>query len=238
MAHVKRDQLIDLLHRVHNEQENVLAELSPAERNAPSSWEKWAPKDMLAHIVFWEKRFLEDCQQLDDEPRRPVDFNQLNRENFARNAPRSPEEIYAKAERVFAELVAQVETRDDDELMQPDRYRRFNGNPFSTRLINNIAMHTITHLVQFCDERGDAARARRINEEGVAAVLAFDDSPAFRGVTLYNLACFYSLHGEPNRAVELLRQSLALRADLVEFSKQDTDLIPLHDLPEYQALYN
>ncbi|HZQ08779.1 MAG TPA: DinB family protein [Anaerolineae bacterium] len=238
MAHVKRDQLIGLLHQVHNEQENLLAELPAAERHAPSNWGKWAPKDMLAHIVFWEKRFLEDCAQLDAEPRSSADFNELNRENFERNAPRSYKEIYAEAERVFTELVAQVQQRDDEELMQSDRYRRFNGNPFSTRLINNSVTHMITHLVQFCDERGDVERARRINEDGVQAALAFDESPAFRGVTLYNLACFYSLHGERDRAVELLRASLPLRADLVEFSKQDTDLIPLHDMPEYQALYN
>ena len=40
-----------------------------------------------------------------------------------------------------------------------------------------------------------------------------------------------------DQALALLPEALRLQPDLVEWSKEDTDLSSLHDLPAYQALY-
>jgi hypothetical protein len=34
-----------------------------------------------------------------------------------------------------------------------------------------------------------------------------------------------------------VREALAVNPKLTEWSKEDADLVSLHDLPEYQALY-
>ena len=63
------------------------------------------------------------------------------------------------------------------------------------------------------------------------------DSPQWKGVLTYNLACQYSLSGEKDRAVALLREGLALDPSLTEWSKQDPDFDPIRADPDYQAIY-
>ena len=67
--------------------------------------------------------------------------------------------------------------------------------------------------------------------------LALDDSPEWIGLVFYNTACSYSLLGNKKEAIEELRKALAARPNLVDWSKQDPDLEPLHNEPDYQALY-
>jgi len=51
------------------------------------------------------------------------------------------------------------------------------------------------------------------------------------------LACFYAANGQLEQALVILPEALRLQPDLVEWSKEDADLISLHNLPAYQALY-
>ena len=61
--------------------------------------------------------------------------------------------------------------------------------------------------------------------------------PAWRGTTLYNLACANALAGRREKALALLREGLQLNPGLVAWSKSDPDLVSLHGESEYQAIY-
>lgn len=238
MTHSKRDELIGLLDRVHGYQEELLAGLSDEERLAPGTWERWGAKDLLAHIASWNKQLLERLTHLDEPPpEEDVPFEHQNRQTFDRNVTRSYAEVHAEAEQTHAALVAELTRHDDAAIADKERFPRLRGQSISFVGLGNPVAHAVSHLAQFSLERHDAARAHRIQDDITRAILAYDPSPELRGLTLYNLACFYALNGESGRAIELLRESLPLREGLVEWSKQDTDLVSLRELPEYQALY-
>jgi adenylate cyclase len=55
-------------------------------------------------------------------------------------------------------------------------------------------------------------------------------------VMLYNCTCFYSLLGEADRAIDTLRQAIAAGYASFAWIKQDPDMNPLRDNPEFQAL--
>ena len=55
-------------------------------------------------------------------------------------------------------------------------------------------------------------------------------------VMLYNCTCFYSRLGEIDRALGALRQAIAAGYSNVEWAKQDPDLNPLRDNPDFQTL--
>ena len=74
-------------------------------------------------------------------------------------------------------------------------------------------------------------------EHQAGGMLALDNSDEARGAVSYNQGCFWALAGQPDRAIALLRSALALRPDLIEWSQQDTDLVSLRDLPDFQAIY-
>ena len=54
--------------------------------------------------------------------------------------------------------------------------------------------------------------------------------------TMYNAACFYSLHGDHDRALDLLEQSFDLGMGYPDWIEHDSDLAPLRELPRFQAL--
>jgi tetratricopeptide (TPR) repeat protein len=64
---------------------------------------------------------------------------------------------------------------------------------------------------------------------------AVEANPHYAG-PLYNLACCESLAGRKEDAIAHLKQAFAKSDRMREFSKTDSDLDPLRDDPEFQAL--
>lgn len=76
---------------------------------------------------------------------------------------------------------------------------------------------------------GRKEEGRRLTERALA--MAPEDFSA-----LYNGACFHSLAGEPERALDLLERALAKGNGFPDWMRHDTDLDPLRALPRFQAL--
>ncbi len=99
-----------------------------------------------------------------------------------------------------------------------------------------------THLLQNPDD----ARARIIFAISLAELDRKDEalrecSQALEltpddPLMLYNCTCLYSRLGEPQQALETLRQAIAVGYANFPWIKQDPDMIPLRDNPEFQAL--
>jgi adenylate cyclase len=76
---------------------------------------------------------------------------------------------------------------------------------------------------------GRREEGRRLSERALA--MAPDDFSA-----LYNAACFHSLAGEPERALDLLERALAKGNGFPDWLRHDTDFDPLRAHPRFQAL--
>jgi adenylate cyclase len=76
---------------------------------------------------------------------------------------------------------------------------------------------------------GDKEEGRRLTERALA--MAPEDFSA-----LYNGACFHSLAGEPERALDLLERALAKGNGFPDWLRHDTDLDPLRAHPRFQAV--
>ena len=57
MADLKT-RLIQLLDLSRSFQQQLIADLDPAERNASGTWEQWSIKDELAHVIAWQLNSL------------------------------------------------------------------------------------------------------------------------------------------------------------------------------------
>lgn len=62
------------------------------------------------------------------------------------------------------------------------------------------------------------------------------DSAAGDPLRLYNIACFYSLAGEVDQAIDFLERAAASGKADVEWLRQDSDLDNLRDDPRFQEL--
>jgi len=231
--------LIDLFSRAQADQRELLEGVSDAERAAIGTADHWSLKDVVLHIAFWKNREVEilAAAARGEKPAELEHFERVNARVAEEWRERPWQAAIDESERVFEALVAQVRACDPEALIDPHRYEWQNGRPLLTSAVSNGFWHPESHIAQCYVDRGDLPRATRLQEQLTEQLGQYGDQLVPRGEALYNLACFYAVSGQTERALALLPEALRLRPDLVEWSKQDTDLVSLHDMPAYQALY-
>ena len=112
----------------------------------------------------------------------------------------------------------------------------------ANRARNELLERMPTYLLQNPDD----ARQRMLYATVLAEVnrrddavrecsLAIESSPG-DPVMLYNVVCVYSRLGEPQRAIETLRQAIAAGYENFPWLHNDPDLDPLRDHPDFRAL--
>lgn len=236
-----KPRLIQLLQHAHNDEQELISSLSDEERAAVGTPEHWSAKENIAHIAYWQARLTERLAGwARGEPAHPLEEGEIEAENAGtgdRNRNRSWSEVQTEAETVFNRLLATVSHFSEQQLADPTPIGWYGDRALLAAIVGNSFRHPEEHIVAFYLQRGDRASARKIQEAATQALIDIDSSPEARATALYNLACFYARNDGPDRAIELLRQALPLRPDLVAWSKEDADLASLRGLTEYQALY-
>jgi len=235
-------QLHHLINLAHERQLAQIAALPDAERDEIGTPERWSAKDHLAHTMYWKQRLAErlrviargETMQAWDESA----VQGINESTFETNRHRSWADVLADDARIHVDLTAAVEALSEADLAEPDRFPwNRDGEPLLTDVLGNPYWHVQDHLAQYARDRGDPARARQIHEGWVATVNQSGLPDVARGISVYNLACFYALNGDPDAALRTLAEALRLTPRLTEWSKQDPDFASLRDDPTYQALY-
>jgi len=227
-----------LLADVRTEEQTLWDALSDEERNAAGEINRWAPKDHLAHTTFWTERLITQLQAATggEPPGSIDDYQKTNDEVFEANKNRNWEDILAwaiEANRQFHTAFNAV----SEEMLQDSAGVEGAGGP---PLWRNVALtgvyHPMHHIADIYLERGDFQSAQAVQERVAEGLAALDDSDAWKGPRQYNLACFYALHDKPQRALTLLKTAMKLSPNLMERSKQDSDLDSLRELPEFQVM--
>jgi hypothetical protein len=234
MADLKT-RLIQLLDLEHSFQQQLFADFS-GEAERSGTWEQWSLKDELAHIIAWQLNSLARMAALIHAEPVPdfSDYQRLNRAIFDTNRDRKLIEIIAEGDQARADFVALIQSVSAEDLAQPVRFGDHEEHSFAEQILSNGFEHPAVHYADFYRRRGVLAKGTQVYQTSVAAVA---DWPEQYGIARYNLACFYALSGQTELALSELREALQLRPDLIEWSKQDTDLAALRNEPEYPSLY-
>lgn len=235
----RKSKVIGLLEEARAEEHVFWERLSEAERAAEGTPDHWSARDVMAHITVWKDRLAARLEAAAQglEPERSDDFEEANREIFEANRKRSWEDLLEYEEQVFTRLVASVGALTEEALNDPQRFDWTDGRPLWWGASFNGYFHPLDHLSKLHLEWGQIDLAQRLQERIAKAMGTLDASQSWQGTTLYNRACFYSLSDQPGPALEKLRRAFKLNPDLVAWSKEDSDLDPLRELPEFQALY-
>ncbi len=232
-------KLIELMQSAMLEEQAFAASFGESGVTAVGTLERWTAKDLLAHIRAWKENMIEGLDATAHG--RPTawdgDTDATNAQVFEKHCRDSWERVTAGLTETNQRLLETVQMMSDLELMDPGRNPWRNKRPAWVSIAGNSFSHPIVHIAQYAFEQGDAAHGTLLNEMIAERLLAMDDSPAWKGNALYNLACAYALGGQCEKAVANLREALALNPELVEWSRKDPDLEPLHSIPEYEALY-
>ena len=234
-----QEALLSLLERAHQAQQEWIADLSPAERETIGTPEEWSPKDMLAHTTFWQQVTVERlaAAQRGTEPPKYDDFQTVNEQIFEERREHTWQQVVDDAQHTYAALIEQVRNLDEQALTDPQRFAWNNGRALASSILGNGHWHPLEHVARHYFAHGEPVRASELLERTVVREPALEVLPQDRGAGLYNLACLYATLGHPEKALPLLPDALRLRPDLIEWSKQDSDLDVLRGEPAFKALY-
>lgn len=233
-----QSQLIELLEMAQAALEDLVNGLSEVERQAVGQVDEWAPKDLVAHVTAWQKYLADWLSAVMKEQPRPEfeDYEGFNRQIFFKYQHTPLSELMEMAEEVKVELISLISTFSEDDLTNPDRYSWREGRPLWRGIAGTGYSHLMNHLSVYYLEHGDLEQAILNEQSAALEALNLIDDPSWQGTIQYNLACFYSQAGLPDRAFPLLTEAFALWPDLVAWSRQDPDLDPLRADPQFVAL--
>ncbi len=220
--------LLDLLQQGHLDEEAFLQELNETERTAIGTPEHWSAKDHVAHRTFWRQDLvlkLTAILQHQELPPSEESEEQLNSMVFEEHKLHPWSDIHAESERVYAELITLTEHLSEEDLTDTNRFTSISGGkPLYTAFLGRCYEHDQEHLAQYYSDRHDLPQAIEIRENCANRVIQAEVPEWVKGGFLYNLACFYALQSQLEKAATILRQALTLAPDLKEFSLTDSDL--------------
>jgi len=209
-----------------------VAELTPPERQAIGVPDDWAAKDLVAHVTTWRQRGAEDLKAILRGPLlpEPQEFDEVNRAIFDQNHGQAWEVVLGRVKKPWESFTMALRDLTEDRLaargaeVQPDR-------PLWRRVTVDAGNHPVLHYAEFARRRGRGASATQWMEGLSPLLLAVDPAgrPLQPGLPLRP-------NGMPDKALDSLRASLELSPGPREWSRQDSDLAPLHEDPRFLAL--
>jgi hypothetical protein len=213
-----------------------VAELTLPERQAIGVPDEWAAKDLVAHVTTWRERGAENLKAIrrGPLPPEPQEFDEVNRAIFDQNRGQAWEVVLGRVKKSWGSFTMALRDLTEDKLAasggeaQPDR-------PLWRRVTVDAGNHPVLHYAEFARRRGRGASATHWMEGLSPLLLAVDPAGEWHGVVHYNLACHYAQTGRPDKALDSLRAALELSPGLRDWSRQDSDLAPLHEDPRFSS---
>jgi hypothetical protein len=229
--------LLDLASFAQHIEAEFVAELSPQEREAVGTPDDWAAKDLVAHLTTWRERAAEGLKADHHAPPQaePEEFDEVNRAIFDQNYGQSWEGVLLRAKEAWLVFTKNLGDLTED-LLAASADGAQAGRPLWRRVTVDAGNHPVLHYAEFARRRGGGASATRWMEAVSPLLVAVDPSGEWHGVVHYNLACHYAQTGMKDNALNSLRISLELNPGLTEWSRQDSDLAPLHTDPRFSSL--
>ena len=234
-AQIKKEML-ELFKSLRSELAGIVDNLNESQKQECGSLQKWGAKDMLVHLAFWGDHFnrqLEAVRAGQPVPEAGDYYEILNDGILLRNKDKSFEVARWEEEAVFDKSITLLETENPDDLVDPKKYAYMNGKTLLDRALGTECYHVAAHISDFYLKEGGYEKAARLQETYTSKLLEF---PTWKANAYYNLACFYSMNGRKDKAINNLEMAFKERPDLKDWSKKDMDINPLREEKGYKAL--
>ncbi len=234
-SQTKQAALLGIIDHARTLEQTLASFFDDSARAAVGTVEVWAPKDHFAHLAVWQIFRVRRLEAISTG--NPPEEPESNDEAFQKYQGNTWNDSWAMAMRALDENATVIARTSEDDLTHPERFPWMNGGSFVSGVVSSCYLHPVEHVAQMYEEHGDLAAVERIQLESVAVVSGLFGRGEEYGIAAYNLGCFYAKHGRADDAITQVREALAVNPRLTEWSKEDSDLVSLHSLPAYQALY-
>lgn len=233
----QKDRLLQILDKSRSTELEFLLNLTDEDGASEGTYEEWSAKDNIAHVNYWEDvRSTRTMAWIRGEEQEPLpQYERANAECYDRFSSSTWDEVEAFADRVHTKMVEAVRSMDEDTLSGPSEESE--ERKIWESIVGVAYTHKLAHYAQSYIDRGRKKDASQLWKVWADLVSPLDASPRWQGTVHYNAACSLALAGDREGALEELRNGLALQPSSKSWSRLDSDLETLHDLPEYKELF-
>jgi hypothetical protein len=234
----KKKALLNLLRIAGEAEQEFAVVLGDLVRHEMGSAEQWAPKDELGHIAAWKLITADTLfAGMNNEPYTfHENLDEKNEALFHQYASLTWEEIVEVLENSRSELVARVEAMPEEDLVEATKYPWLEGRSFWESALREGFCHSLWHLALMYAGREETERGHQLMEQMADRMLSLNDAAGWQNEYRYKLACYYALTGAAEKAMEILAAVLPGNPDLMESSKQDSDLASIWEEPAYRMM--
>jgi hypothetical protein len=142
-------ELLESIRSTRQQLEKKFGKLTPEQMVWPGSMGDWSVKDILAHLVDWEQRFIGWYQaglrgEIPETPAPGLKWSELpklNQQGYERHRHESLDEVMALYETSYKQILALIEGMSKDEIFTP-KYYAWTGE---SSLLGWIAANTSSH---------------------------------------------------------------------------------------------
>ena len=234
-----KEKLLDLLQFSQAQEDEFAAGLSEQERTRPGQSDNWSTRDVWAHVVEW--KLITGRKMAPSEIENVTllyegGLHEINEAIFQHLKDRSweeLEELRQEGNRLLRENLAALSA---EQIEDPSAFPWLEGRPLWQHVAHNAYQHSLQHMAELFLEKDNYPEAERLMVAGSQGMLSLAKDPATLASFPYNLACFLALNGQTDKAIDQLLLVLPARPDLLEWSKQDSDLDSIRQDARYLAL--
>jgi hypothetical protein len=148
-AYLNREVILERIRTERRRLEQNLAQVPSGEMETAGVVGEWSVKDVLAHLVDWEQRFLGwyEAGRRGERPAVPApgigwdELDLLNRQIYQRNRGRPLEEVLTDFHASYARVFAVIRDIPEDEIFTPGRYSWLGENAMVGPILANTANH-------------------------------------------------------------------------------------------------
>ena len=144
-----KKELLDSIQTTRELLEKKFSKLTPTQMVYPGSMGDWSVKDILAHLVDWEQRFIGWYQVgLQGEvPETPApgmtwrELPKLNQAGYEQHKDDSLENVLAQFEKSYQEILRLVEGMEEQEIFEAKYYEWTGDSSLLPWIVANTSSH-------------------------------------------------------------------------------------------------
>jgi tetratricopeptide (TPR) repeat protein len=235
---VNKNQLIDIIESTLGEFRVLNDIFSPQVLEQKGSLKKWTIRDDVIHCAFYINQFADRLAWPRDHAKEDGnDYLKVNDEVWEKHQTESWQEALQMLENASQALIRALQPLSDEELNDDKTFTWMGGQSVANYIPGLVFVHGMMHIqyAYMREEMTDAAVESA--DKAYNLVEQLDSSDVARGRNLYNKACSYALAGRRVDAIPMVVEAVKMAPNLLEWSKQDSDLDSLRDDPQFKAIY-
>ena len=235
----QKKDLFELLTYVSEVMASIQGHLTPEMIVQSGDVDDWTAKDNMFHSLSWSNNRLDMLETIErGENWIDIDygdFTDINREIYEEYKDKTWDDVQVMIGTTYRRGLSYLDRVNDKSLLE---MKEGDERPFWRILTDNFVTHPMLHIWDLLQKSSRGEKLIEIFDEDFADRLRkLDASDDWLGTVDYNQACLYSLSGDHKKAITYLEKGLKLNPGLIEWSKQDSDLDPLRELPGYLEIY-